>query len=236
MIPTNGSTMTVVVDGVALGTVGYNLCRATPAGHRGMPRRHRDAVPQHDEHQERHRRDRRVQPRHDEARQRGAHDRVGSDRQPGSWRRDRQPVLHGAERIRPGGDRGRRRAPSATDGTQAQAFVRPMSTASTADAAPAQVVGSAMDVAWLAPSTSDVSGRRASTSTRRWKRSTPTRQACDVVRMPELGRIELQLGDGTSAGYLNANGTLRPLPPGSQLNTATGQVHVGAGTGLRRHV
>ena len=41
--------------------------------------------------------------------------------------------------------------------------------------------------------------------------------------MPELGRIELQLGEGTSAGYLNANGTLRPLPPGSQLNTATGQ-------------
>jgi len=43
------------------------------------------------------------------------------------------------------------------------------------------------------------------------------------VRIPELGRIALQLGAGTSAGYLNANGTLRPLPPGSQLNSATGQ-------------
>jgi hypothetical protein len=40
--------------------------------------------------------------------------------------------------------------------------------------------------------------------------------------MPELGRVELRLGRDTMAGYLNANGTLRPLPPGSQLDTTTG--------------
>jgi hypothetical protein len=37
-----------------------------------------------------------------------------------------------------------------------------------------------------------------------------------------LGRLELSLGDAVTTGYLQANGTLRPLPPGSQLDPATG--------------
>jgi hypothetical protein len=38
-----------------------------------------------------------------------------------------------------------------------------------------------------------------------------------LVRIPQNGRLELYLGPGTTSGYLVANGTLRPLPPGSQI-------------------
>jgi hypothetical protein len=41
------------------------------------------------------------------------------------------------------------------------------------------------------------------------------------VRLPELGRLELQLG-AVDAGYLAANGTRRELPAGSRLDPATG--------------
>jgi hypothetical protein len=43
-----------------------------------------------------------------------------------------------------------------------------------------------------------------------------------AVRMPAQGRLEVALGDGIRTGYLIANGTLRALPPGSQLDPATG--------------
>ncbi|MDO8836333.1 MAG: hypothetical protein Q7V01_12100, partial [Vicinamibacterales bacterium] len=42
------------------------------------------------------------------------------------------------------------------------------------------------------------------------------------VQLPELGRLELWLGR-IDAGYLVANGTLRDLPPGSQLDAASGR-------------
>jgi hypothetical protein len=43
-----------------------------------------------------------------------------------------------------------------------------------------------------------------------------------AVRMPAQGRLEVVLGDGIRTGYLIANGTLRELPPGSRLDPATG--------------
>jgi hypothetical protein len=42
------------------------------------------------------------------------------------------------------------------------------------------------------------------------------------VRLPEFGRLELKLGP-VDAGYLVANGELRSLPPGSKLDAQTGQ-------------
>ncbi len=42
-------------------------------------------------------------------------------------------------------------------------------------------------------------------------------QAIFRVRLPEFGRLELELGEPVDAGYLSANGTLRPLPVGSTL-------------------
>jgi hypothetical protein len=41
------------------------------------------------------------------------------------------------------------------------------------------------------------------------------------VRIPELGRLELHVGQRATAGYLVANGILRPLPAGSQLRDGT---------------
>jgi glucose/arabinose dehydrogenase len=43
-----------------------------------------------------------------------------------------------------------------------------------------------------------------------------------AARMPAQGRLEVALGEGIRAGYLVANGTLRALPPGSRLDAAIG--------------
>jgi len=43
-----------------------------------------------------------------------------------------------------------------------------------------------------------------------------------LVRIDPMGRVELQLGGDVSQGYLVANGTTRPLPAGSQLDATTG--------------
>ena len=56
--------------------------------------------------------------------------------------------------------------------------------------------------AGLEPITADTSGTR-------------------YVRIVELDRLELRFNDPVIGGYLRANETLRPLPPGSQLNTET---------------
>ena len=239
MIPTNGSTMTVVVDGVAHGTVSYNNCAGAtkPAGPGGC----RDDIAT-------------LFPNMTNIR-----NGIGAI---GVFNLDTTKLANGLHTIAwavtdnqgRGDGIGSRfftvqngsglvategatsNAVSATDGTQAQAFVRSMSTASTADAAPAQVVGSAMDIAWLAPSTSEVSGqagfnfdapmevdrrrcRPACESARRgaWPHRTAARRR-DVRRLSERERHAAAAAAGKPAQYGD-----RP-------------VHVGAGTGLRRHV
>jgi hypothetical protein len=42
------------------------------------------------------------------------------------------------------------------------------------------------------------------------------------VTVPPLGRLEIGLANAATGGYLEANGELRDLPPGSHLNRATG--------------
>jgi hypothetical protein len=226
-IPTDGSTLTVIVDGVALGSVDYNHCRAgvssTPP-----PGTCLDDIAT-------------LFPNFTNIKNasgaigvlgvdttklaNGLHTIVwavtdNQNRSDGLGSRFFQ-VQNGSGLVATEGTASS--AVSTTDGTQAQAFVRSMSTASTADAAPAQVVGSAMDVAWLAPSTSEVSGQAGFNFDAPMEAIDADASGVRSLRVAELGRIQLELGEGTSAGYLNANGTLRPLPPGSQLNTATGQ-------------
>ena len=92
-IPINGSTITVLVDGVAVGHGDYNHFRPDIAGLfpgcNNIERR--DRVPGSGHHG---------------ADKRDAHDRVGRERQPGRDRRDREPLLHGLEwrRRADGGD------------------------------------------------------------------------------------------------------------------------------------
>ena len=58
-----------------------------------------------------------------------------------------------------------------------------------------------------------------------------------VIRGEEIDRFELALGEHAGAhytGHLRAGEALAPLPVGSQLDAATGALHVGAGRGLYR--
>jgi hypothetical protein len=43
------------------------------------------------------------------------------------------------------------------------------------------------------------------------------------VRIPQAGRLELHLGGAVDRGYLVANGTMQDLPPGSRLEATTGR-------------
>jgi hypothetical protein len=99
-------------------------------------------------------------------------------------------------------------------------------------AAPAQVVGTSADVAWRSVGFSDIEGRAGFDFGLQFETVRADTTGVRRVRMPELGRIELRLGSGTSAGYLKANGSLRPLPPGSQLDTTTGVFTWAPGAGF----
>jgi hypothetical protein len=50
----------------------------------------------------------------------------------------------------------------------------------------------------------------------------PNADGARLIRIPEMGRLELDLGGAVDAGYLVANGTLRDLPVGSRLDPTTG--------------
>ena len=176
MIPTDGSTMTVAVDGVALGTVDYNHCRAGASADRRRPARvattSRRCSRTSSEYHRRQRSDRRVEHRHDDADQRAAHDRVGGHRRSGPGRRDRQPVLqrverrlesHGEPDLRCGRQRPRRPASRRCKRLSRRLrrrWARRPNLRGGRSATPTSTAA------------------RASTSVRRWKRFTPTPQAC----------------------------------------------------------
>ena len=85
LIPTDGSTIGVLIDGASIGTVDYNHPRPDIRVAVSWTQQHerRDRVPGH---------------RYDDADERAAYDLVDGRRQSGGDRRDRQPVLHRVER------------------------------------------------------------------------------------------------------------------------------------------
>ena len=89
-------------------------------------------------------------------------------------------------------------------------------------AAPASVPGAAANLVSRSTSPSDVVGRAGFDFYGLLEPIPADSRGLRHVRMPELGRVELQLGNEVTAGYLRANGALQPLPPGSQLDRSTG--------------
>ena len=219
MIPTDGSTLTVVVDGVVLGTVNYNLCRdASPA----------PAAPG------------------------GCHDDVATlfptmtnvengGGAIGVFALDTATLADGLHTIAWGVTDNQNRTDGIgsryfnvfnnlssfkTSGTALQtATATTSASASSAQnvlGTPSASLGAAGDLAWRSASNADIVGRAGFDVVAPLESIHADVDGVRHVRLPELGRIELRLGDETTAGYLNANGTLRALPTGSQLDTATG--------------
>jgi Fibronectin type III domain len=236
LIPVNGSTMVVYVDGVAMGTVGYNQCRGTvgnpvPAGLYcdddvanifGNPTPRASLTPR----------------TANATRYRNLDAARGAI---GTFMLDTRQFANGLHTLSWGVTDSAGRAAGIgsryftvlnsmadlSDATVAsqlpalfgQSAARPDGSAA---ASPAPVAAAdAGTLASLKASQAPVSGRTG------FDQSTPVDTVpADVagvrhVQLAELGRLELWLGT-VDAGYLVANGTLRGLPTGSTLDAATG--------------
>ena len=222
-IPIDGSTMTLVVDGVALGGVQYNLCRDGASPPSGPGACHDDIATL-------------FPTMSNITLGSGAiglsnidTTRLTDGVHTIAWSvTDNQghvdglgsrffSVLNGGSSLT-ASDSALRASSSVTSITNAMA------------AAP-QVLGAASDVAWRSVSDRDVTGRSGYDFEVPLETIDADSAGVRRVRMPELGRIELRLSRGTTAGYLRSNGTLRPLPPGSQFDPSTGQFTWAPGPG-----
>jgi hypothetical protein len=67
------------------------------------------------------------------------------------------------------------------------------------------IVAPAAELAWRSASASDVLGRAGFDVNAPLEPIRADAAGLRIVRMPELGRVELQLGDDVTAGYLRAN-------------------------------
>jgi hypothetical protein len=83
--------------------------------------------------------------------------------------------------------------------------------------APARVLGEAASVTLMAADGGSIWGRTTFDLSRPWEVASPGTDGVHRMRLPEFGRLELWLGERVTEGYLVANDTLRPLPPGSRL-------------------
>jgi hypothetical protein len=83
--------------------------------------------------------------------------------------------------------------------------------------APAVVIGAEASVSGLPVDSDPVWGRTSFDTNRPWQAVEPGVGGARNARISSSGRLELYLGEGVDAGYLTANGSLRPLPVGSQL-------------------
>jgi len=98
----------------------------------------------------------------------------------------------------------------------------------------------ALEVTEAPPADGIVWGRTGFSQTAAWQRVRPNPQTTRHVRLPEMGRLELYFQDAPESGYLVANGTLRGLPVGSVLQGqrftwAPGPGYVGTYTLAFRH-
>lgn len=85
-----------------------------------------------------------------------------------------------------------------------------------ADSAPV-VLGSEASVAAFPVDTRRVWTRDSYDLAKPWRMVAPASDGVRHVSIRELGRVEVYLGAGVETGFVAANGTLRALPPGSQL-------------------
>ena len=105
---------------------------------------------------------------------------------------------------------------------------------------PAMALGAASALTEAAPSSGTVWGRTGFSRAGAWQRMRPNSRDARLVRLPEMGRLELWFQDAPDAGFLVANGTLRDLPVGSVLEGqrftwAPGPGYVGTYTLAFRH-
>jgi hypothetical protein len=218
-IPSDGSTMRVVIDGVFVGTVTYNQCR----GNVGNPisggvfcnddvsNVFGNATPQPS--------------LTSRASNPTVHRNLDSGRSPiGSFDINTLTMTNGRHSIAWGVTDSAGRS----EGIGSREFIVLNGSSLTADLdaladAAAMNVGASADVDSLPLSASDVTGRTSFDFERPLEAVMPDRDGVRHVSIPELGRLELWLGDGVVAGYLRANDDLRPLPPGSVLDASTGR-------------
>ena len=232
LIPTNGSSMVVFIDGIATATVGYNQCRGdvgnpVPAGvhcdddvasifgnttpqatfttRTGNPTRYRNLD-------------------------------VGRAAI-GAYNIDTTALSNGLHTIAWGVTDSAGRADGIGSrfftvlnagadvaGDRAVAAATPMGVSDAAAVlgnAEVQAQGDARSLAHLAPASGDVSGRTGFDLQTPHTRVLPNEDGVRRVQLAALCRLELQLGP-VERGYLVANGTLRDLPPGSHLDPGTG--------------
>jgi hypothetical protein len=238
VVPTGGSTVRVFIDGVAVGQIGYNQCRGSvgnpvPAGvycDDDVSNIFGNPTPQPV-----------GQPRvANPTRYRN----LDAGRAPiGAFVIDTTRLANGLHTIAWGvtdsagrsegiGSRyftvsngGADQPPSAGDSARdtmiAAAADGAMRTAQEIAPAPAVVAADAGRLATLAPASVEVQGRVGFDLDAPFVAVPADGGGVRHVRVAEAGRLELQLG-AVDAGYLVANGTLRDLPAGSQLDGAAG--------------
>ena len=88
--------------------------------------------------------------------------------------------------------------------------------------APATILGDAATIVWRPLSAAPLWGRTGFDFSAPLELITLDKAGVRHLTLPEFGRLELRVEDAVTAGYLLANGTLRPLPPGSRLDPGTG--------------
>jgi hypothetical protein len=215
LVPTNGSTMSVLIDGATVGAVTYNQCRGTVLGPVpggvfcdddvssifGNPTPQATFTPR--------------------ATNPTRHRNLDAGRGPiGAYILDTTALTDGIHTIMwvvfDSDGRGEgigSRFFTVLNGSSLTASER-LSTAATL------TVGTAETLADYPVDAGTVWAQQGFTTPR--EELLPDGAGRRAARMPAQGRLEVALGAGIRAGYLVANGTLRALPPGSRLDPATG--------------
>jgi pimeloyl-ACP methyl ester carboxylesterase len=216
VVPTNGSTMSVLIDGAPVGTVSFNQCRGTVLG--PVP----GGVFCDDDVSNIFGNPTPLAPFTPRTSNPTRHRNLDAGRGPiGAFILDTTALTNGIHTIMwlVFDDAGRgegigSRFFNVLNGSSLAA--NPLATAALA------TFGTADELTLWPIETGTVWGRHGVSVTTPLERLEPDGAGQRLVRMPAQGRLEVRLGDGLLAGYLVANGTLRALPPGSHLDPATG--------------